>query len=213
MIAPSLDHTALGTELHHEASTNLWGRARVPVRDPFRTGSLGNGWSSPVDQAARAFEIRLVSAGPLICPGSRSVPQQPTSVERRPVARHRWRDFQGSQRALASSRIFWHPPGSRPRSRYPPGPLALQNEFLTIHPFVVCPAGGDQIVHIGRTSVSPGLHMMEFAPVHGCAACEATSIPHRRRQALRNIGEPLIPAQPQDPSRPSEDHPGEFRVG
>lgn len=62
--------------------------------------------------------------------------------------------------ALIDPGISWHRPGSGPRPRYPSGPVPLQNQFLAVHPLVVCSAGGDQVVHIGGTAATPGPDVM-----------------------------------------------------
>ena len=49
--------------------------------------------------------------------------------------------------------------------------------------------------------------------MHGSAAGETSAVADGYCQALRGVGEALVAAQPEGPTRPVEDHAGYFSVG
>ena len=70
---------------------------------------------------------------------------------------------------------------------------AHDDEVLGLEPPVVSSADRDQIVDVGPAAVSvPLLDVVEFAPVHGRAAFEASAVAYGDGQALGGVTEALV---------------------
>ena len=86
----------------------------------------------------------------------------------------------------------------------------LQVMFLQLP--VMGSAQGNQVVDIGGTSVVPVPQVMQLGAVDGSVAPDASLIPHRGRQPLRLVGQPLVASQPQHAAFAPEDDPARVVV-
>lgn len=79
--------------------------------------------------------------------------------------------------------------------------------------FVVLSADRDEVGNVGRAAVAmPLSYVVEFESMHGGSALEASSVPDRDHEPLGDVGKPSAAPQPEGPTLPVEDHPGEFGV-